>query len=291
MRLQARKFDFNLLVESHGWVHLPPHSWCPDQKMLTRPLAIGGRSPVRVEIRASTSCGRSVVRVRPVSERVLPDSQRAELRRQVRRMLWLDHSFEQFHALCRSDRHLRFVSEAAAGGLLRSPTAFEDLIKTVCTTNCDWRNTKKMTARLCDMAGGAFPSPGQLLRFTEAQLAERASLGYRARTVLEAAQLAEDGGLPLDDLARRREFAEIGERLAGIWGVGPYCVRHMLVLLGSFDEIPVDSEVLKYLRAEHFGGEPVRPSEAVGPYDRYGQHKFLAYKFRRVGRKLNYVDK
>ena len=73
--------------------------------------------------------------------------------------------------------------------------------------------------------------------------------------------------------------------------VGPYCVTHMLVLLGSYSDIPVDSEVLKYLRRTHFDGKAVKPAEAVRPYDRYGSFRFLAFKFARMGRRLNYIDK
>jgi hypothetical protein len=64
----------------------------------------------------------------------------------------------------------------------------------------------------------------------------------------------------------------------------------MLVLLGSYERIPVDSEVLKYLRQTHFGGEHVSAKEAVKPYDSYGKYRFLAYKFGRMARAQNYID-
>jgi len=71
-------------------------------------------------------------------------------------MLRLEEDFTDFHKLCKGDPLLGFVFETKCGGILRGATAFEDLVKTVCTTNCDWRNTKKMCISLCQLDGGRF---------------------------------------------------------------------------------------------------------------------------------------
>ena len=93
--------------------------------------------------------------------------------------------------------------------------------------------------------------------------------------------------MPLAGLGADR----VRKALAGIKGVGPYCVSHMIVLLGDYSEIPVDSEVLKYLRKTHFRGKAVSPAKATRPYEKYGSFRFLAFKFARMGRRLNYIDK
>ena len=110
-------------------------------------------------------------------------------------------------------------------------------------------------------------------------------------TILEAARLCAEGRLDLDAWAAAVDFQRVREALAAIKGLGPYCVNHMLVLLGDYSDIPVDSEVLKYLRRTHFGGKAVGPAEAVRPYDRYGSFRFLAFKFARMRRRLNYIGR
>ena len=88
--------------------------------------------------------------------------------------------------------------------------------------------------------------------------------------------------LSLDEWAAAGDWDRIRASLAAIRGIGPYSVNHMLVLLGWYGDIPVDSEVLKYLRESHFHGKPVSTAQAVEPYERYGRFRFLAYKFSRM---------
>lgn len=61
---------------------------------------------------------------------------------------------------------------AGAGRIVRSPTVFEDVVKTLCTTNCSWGATQRMVGALLEhlgrrapgscpagAAGRAFPTP------------------------------------------------------------------------------------------------------------------------------------
>lgn len=289
--ITARRFDFRKLVLAHGWAFLPPFEWDDELSRLVRPLRLPSGRQIPVAISAITNTDRSMIKVRAAPGHCFAPDERREVRAQARRMLRLDEDFSDFHQVCESDPNLRFVAEERCGGLLRAPSAFEDLVKTVCTTNCDWRNTKKMCSSLCESTGGGFPEPRHLLQFSPRQLAKAVPVGYRSETILETARLSAEGRLDVDAWARAGDFERVRKTLGAIKGIGPYCVNHMLVLLGGYSDIPVDSEVLKYLRETHFGGKAVCPREAVRPYDRYGSFGFLAFKFGRMGRKLNYIDK
>ena len=289
IRITTNRFDFPKLVRAHGWAFLSPFEWSDDDRVLSRPLRLPTGRCVRVQVRVATRAGKSIVQVSAAE--CLPPTDRQSIRSQVRRMLCLDQDFSKFHAACRGDPVLGFVSRVKCGGLLRAPTAFEDLVKTVCTTNCDWRNTKKMCDALCGLDGGGFPTPEILLKYSARQLAAEVPLGYRAETVRTVARLTAGGELALDEWAAAGDWDCVRSSLAAIRGVGPYSVNHMLVLLGWYGAIPVDSEVLRYLRETHFAGKPVGAKKAAEPYDGYGDFRFLAYKFQRMGRRLNYVDK
>jgi 3-methyladenine DNA glycosylase/8-oxoguanine DNA glycosylase len=280
MQITTDRFDFQTLIRSHGWRALAPFHWNPTSQTLMRPLHLSDGASTGATITCTGDGEKNVFHIR--LDKSISADDRAIIRDQVRRMLCLDEDLNEFHRICAGDPALWFVHESRSGRMLRSPNAFEDLIKTICTTNCSWGNTTSMCVRLCDLSGGNFPLPAQLLKFSPAQLARRVPLGYRARTVLQIARLVERGKLPVDEWAAQRDFDRIRAALSDIWGVGPYALNHMLMLLGDYSAIPIDSEVLKYLRKMHFNGEKVHAKDAVAPYLRYGRFQFLAFKFARL---------
>lgn len=288
MRVACSPFDFEHLVLSHGWAFLAPFEWDEKQHVLMRRFVVEGQA-VDVEFSYSRRAGQAAVCCNNGSR--LSSGVRTALRAAARRMFWLDSDFSDLWGMCRGDAELGYVSRRRCGGMLRSPTVFEDIIKTVCTTNCDWRNTKRMCDGLCSLQNGAFPDPATVLQVSTAALRSRTSMGYRARTVRAVAAQWVEGKMPIDEWTRARDFQRIRACLRHIWGIGDYCVNHILVLLGDFSQIPVDSEVLHYLRQSHFKGALVDGKEAVQPYQRFGQYQYIAYKFGRIARRLNYVDK
>ena len=60
-----------------------------------------------------------------------------------------------------------------AGRLLRSPTVFEDVVKTICTTNCTWSATVRMVSALVGTLGRpAVGAPGRRAFPTPAAMAQ-----------------------------------------------------------------------------------------------------------------------
>jgi len=285
----SQPFDFITLVNSHGWRFLAPNQWDDSRAELSRPLTLRNGTSMKVTMRYGRGEKHGVEfwcdGNRPIGIR-----DKKEITAQISRMFCLAEDFTSFHQMCHHDSVLRFVTIRRCGGMLRSPTAFEDVLKTVCTINCDWRNTKSMCSAFCALADGTFPRPEHLLRFSEAKLQKLVPVGYRSRTVMEVAKAFAEDRLPLDQWASSGQWSHIRAQLADVWGLGKYAISHILVLLGDYAEIPVDSEVLRYLQATHFGGRDVRPKEAIEPYSKYGQYSYLAYKFSRIGRRNNYID-
>ena len=278
--LTVPRFNFQQLVHSHGWAWLAPFTWNDASETLSHPIMLGQGRHVQVNIRVQQAG--SLSRVTVTAKKDLQPLEREIIRQGVRRMLRLDEDFAEFHKVCVTDPRLRFVARSRCGGMLRAPDLFEDLIKTVCTVNCSWGNTISMCEALCRLGEGAFPTAVTLLKFNERRLAAQAPLGYRAKTVLLLSRLHDAGRLPLDAWAAQGDFAQIKDTLAPIWGIGPYALSHILVLLGCYDAIPVDSEAIGFLRRTYFGGEAVSPKLAVTPYDKYGKFRFLVFQFHRL---------
>jgi 3-methyladenine DNA glycosylase/8-oxoguanine DNA glycosylase len=179
----------------------------------------------------------------------------------VSRVRWIfraDEKFDVFWDLCARHEILKECARARAGALVRSGSVFEDVVKTMCTVNCHWRQTKKMSANLCAAFGercpgdssqgwgSAFPSAKALASVCAQRLAD-AGLGFRARFVRGFAQSVDCGDIDLTSWVAVTEPSELRRSVQDVPGIGPYSANHILVLLGHYDFIPCDSDVCAFL--------------------------------------------
>ena len=130
-----------------------------------------------------------------------------------------------------------------AGRMMRAQTTFEDVVKTICTTNCAWSGTVRMVNGLVDglakrRSAAAFVpdargNGGGLGRVLRRRRARR----YRGPYLRTLADDVASGRLDLEALAAapREELsdAELEERLLAIAGVGPYAAAHIMMLMGA----------------------------------------------------------
>ena len=285
--IRTTVFDFNYFILFHGWYDLAPFKLYENEKAIGRYLRNSKEKNTYVKISVSKGEKYSTLKVTSPEQKKSDDKDIIVLRNQIKRMLDLEKDYSDFHRLCRNVSALKFVYRNNCRGMLRSPNAFEDIVKTVCTTNCSWSNTKHMCISLCNLDGGNFPSPKNILKYSPDELGRVVPLGYRAKTVHQISQLVVEGELDLDKWAKNGDFERIKRALNEIKGVGEYSVNHMLALLGDYSNIPVDSEVLKYLRKVYFKGKEISPEESVRPFEDFGQYKFLVYKYQRMAEALS----
>ena len=230
--------------------------------------------------------------------RNIGEADREFLRSRVRWMFRADEDFSDFWDLCRGHAVLRHCRSKRTGAHLRCATVFEDMVKTICTVNCSWSNTKLMVGNLCRMFGEpcaddgeafTFPTPERLAAVTEDDL-KVARLGFRARYILEFARRVAGGDLDLDAWCRETDPDALRSALLGVKGVGSYAANHLLMLLGHYGEIPCDSEVRDYLGVPPKAAQKEVERAAARRYGHWGRYCFLAYKFERVFARRNYVD-
>ena len=280
-------------ARSHGWCRLAPFALGGDGMDWAVRLPKGGAR--RVTIRWSDRS--DAVHV-TVPGRQIVESDREFLRSRVRWMFRADEDFGEFWNLCRGHAVLKHCRSERTGALLRCATVFEDVVKTMCTVNCSWANTKLMVTNLCRMFGEpcagvgeafTFPTPDRLAAATEDEL-KAAKLGFRARYVSEFAQRVVEGDLDLDAWCREKDTDALRSALLGVKGVGSYAANHLLMLLGHYDQIPCDSEVREYLGLPPKADQKKVERAAARRYGHWGRFAFLAYKFERVFKRLNYVD-
>ncbi|MGZ4155266.1 MAG: DNA-3-methyladenine glycosylase family protein, partial [Actinomycetota bacterium] len=167
----------------------------------------------------------------------------------VGHMLRLDDDLSPFYAVAAGDEDLAWAA-AGAGRMLRSPTVFEDVVKTVCTTNCSWALTTKMTTALVEHLGDpapdgrrAFPSAEAMAAADESFYREVARSGYRAPYLRALAGSVANGEVDLEALADPElPDDEVAAQLLALPGIGPYGAAHvMLTSLGRYSRLVLDS--------------------------------------------------
>lgn len=284
MKLTAKPpFSLNTVIRSHGWASLAPFGHTDDPVSLTYIDRLDTGRVVELGI-FETSDG---VHLQTGSE--LEGEEWDEIARKVRWMLGLGMDFSEFYALARAEPKLAHVQPRAQGRLLRSPTLFEDVVKTILTTNTSWGGTIRMVAALVSEFGEplesdptrrAFPTPERLAQADEETLRTRARLGYRSPYILELANALVSGALDLEALKENRiPTDELRKRLLAIKGVGGYAAANLLMLLGRYDHIPVDSWAVKLVSHEWHGGEPVGKAQVEAAFEGWGRWKGLAFWF------------
>jgi N-glycosylase/DNA lyase len=160
----------------------------------------------------------------------------------ARRIFRLDDNLAPFYAAIENDPDLAWA-RVGAGRLLASPTVFEDVIRTICTTNCAWSATARMIGALVNLGDGAFPSPATIAKTPDRWFVDVARMGYRGPYIREIAAQVAAGTLDLEELLPRHGLGEeeVEQRLLALPGVGPYAAAHIMQLLGYHDRLILDS--------------------------------------------------
>ena len=281
--------DLRRVFVSHGIADLPPMRL--DQKTwtfeITLPLDGIGARTVRI---APSRPGHGLISI--VGPAPTPPVGAAVVA-QVRHVLSLDLDLTPFYAEAARDPDLVWVV-TGAGRMVRSPTVFEDVVKTICTTNTSWGGTTRMVNALVQHLGEkapgapanspygrAFPTATAMAAAPPSFYKKVAGAGYRGAYLKALAVDVAKGRVDLEALATasRDELPdeEMAKRLQALPGVGPYAAAHIMLMLGRYDRLILDSWTRpKYARL--LGRKrPVSDRTMVHRFRRYGRYAGLAF--------------
>lgn len=279
--LEARPpFNFHSVVKSHGWLQLTPFLYDEtDQTLRYTDRLQDGRV-------LQYSIARAPGGVQVISP-PLSAPERKEIIRKVTWMFGLDQDFSSFYKAARGEPKLRKARRNAHGRVLRSPTFFEDVVKTILTTNTLWAATRSMTTKLVNAFGSAgpdgtraFPSPQQVAAAGQAALRNNVRVGYRAPALHELGKRVASGELDIEAFKTSTlPTLELRKELLRIRGVGPYAAANLLMILGRPDFIPIDTYALKMVSLEWHRGRKITPAHVERAFNRWGEFKGLAFWF------------
>lgn len=276
--------DYSLVRDacSYGYFLLAPNRWSVDARALSRGLNLG-KEVAGIVITQPGGKGKPLkIRV----DRALAPALRKQAEAQIRRMLRLDEDEAHVRAFHKVDPRWKRSGRAR---LFRSPSLFEDVLKTVTSCNVTWPGTVQMNRRLCEVIGKrtpsgllTFPTASALARARPQTLRSQCRVGYRDLRIIELARLfathapevrtIEDPLTP-DDV--------LHETLLSLPGVGPYAAANIMQLLGRYSRLPLDTESVRHGRSVlGYAGNSKqvmkRVHEHFAPFE---SHAFRSYWF------------
>jgi len=274
-------FNFHRTALSHGWCSLPPFRYGPDRKTLEYTFELLNGTIVHAMING----GKSALSIKLSAAKTLHSVDLREIRELIRSCLRVDVDLSGLYNIANRHPSFRWIQKAGAGRLLRSPSAFEDAVKIICTTNCTWQLTTIMVTKIVRTAGKtadgihfAFPTPQALASLSEKDFRVRCSTGYRAPYLRELATRVASGELPIE---RWRDVGiaagELEEQIRQVKGMGPYAAGNMLRLLGNYESLALDSWVRSQYFQLHSRGRKVSDAAIERRYREFGKWKGLIF--------------
>ena len=280
--------DLVRTLNSHGFVDLPPMYLGPDERSLELTLRPRRGRPRTVRIEA----GRREHALMTVLGPAVSASVANDLAATVRHVLRLDADLSPFYEAAASDPELEWAT-VGAGRMVQSPTVFEDVVKTVCTTNCAWSATRRMVtaivANLGEAApvapaegpqGRAFPTPLAMAEAGEGFYRDVARAGYRGAYLVSLSRAIAAGDLDLERLGRATADelpdGELEDRLLELPGVGPYAAAHIMMTLGRYHRLILDSWT-RPTYAKRIGRRSVSDTAIERRFRRFGPYAGLAF--------------
>ncbi len=269
-------FELCQTIEGHGWYDLAPFEY--DAGLGTIRYAFADENGSTVSLSISESKGR--IRVEPVG----PNATNKRTERVIRHILRMDEDYADFYSRLRSDEAFAWVERRKAGRLLRSATVFEDLVKTMCTTNCSWGLTRIMVANLVEHLGQkapdgkkAFPMADALAERTPDFFRSEIRAGYRSPYLHELGVSVASGKLdPESWLRSDLPTPELKHEIMNVKGIGNYAADNILKLLGRYDGLALDSWLRSGYFKKHNRGKTCTDKKIEKHYRKFGEWQGLA---------------
>ena len=279
-------FSFRSTVYSHGWCDLAPFELDEENWRLSYVF----RDPENMAIPAVIFEETGRIRI----DLFTSDVDKEKVATDTRHLLRLDDDLDGFYTAIAGDGRLQWVSEKQAGRLLRSATVFEDLVKTICTTNCSWALTKSMVSNLVEKLGTpagpeprasggglfdcrrAFPTAEAMASVNDDFYRNEIRAGYRSPYFVELAEAVAVGKLdPQAWLTSELPTPELKKEMKKVKGVGDYAAENLLKLVGRYDGLALDSWLRSQFYKNHNNEKACPDKKIERHYKKFGQWRGL----------------
>ena len=267
-------FSFFHTVKSHGWYDLLPFIFDDETSSLNGVFLVE-EAVVSYKVRGAGK-NLKVTATNKASEAVVTEV--------VKHVLRMDDDLSAFYLSAESEPGLAWIPKMNGGRLLRSPTVWEDLVKSICTTNCSWGLTRKMVENLVEKLGSssadgirAFPTSVEMASVSVDFYRDEIRAGYRSPYLVELADSVASGKLdPESWLNSNLPTSDLKNEIKKVKGVGDYAAENLLKLLGRYDGLALDSWLRSKFYERHNEGSKCSDKKIELHYSRFGDWRGLA---------------
>lgn len=274
----APQFAFERAALSHGWRMLAPFSWDQERGTLLYVFESAAGAVLRLRLRAVDGGIEVSSPDRPAPAPVLA----AEIQRAVKTMLNVEWDLSGFYAAMGAHEGYEWLEAERRGRILIAPSLWEDLAKTLLTTNCNWAQTVNMCRQLVKLGAThptiedcyAFPSAERIAALDFDDFAARVRAGYRSAYLYELARKVAAGDAKLDVWLTFDEDA-FYRAVKSLKGFGDYAAGTMARMYGHFDKIAIDSAAHAMFAERHNGGVKGSEADIKARYEPFGRWRGL----------------
>ncbi|XP_038713718.1 uncharacterized protein LOC120007520 [Tripterygium wilfordii] len=204
------------------------------------------------------------------------------------------------------------------GRIFRSPSLFEDAVKSILLCNCTWKRSLEMAKALCELqqkvidlkpigkrarylrnqaenvsgkkvkgqVTGDFPSAKELASLDEDFLKQHCKVGYRSKSIIQLAKEYKKGTSMLNEveevLDSTNSYKKIHRKLLKIKGFGRFASATVMMCIGCYEYVTIDSETIRLLHKIHAMEnctEATVKEDVKRIYEKYEPFQSLAYWF------------
>lgn len=273
--------DFRYLptLRSHGWLDLLPFSYNPTTHALRRVQRLSDDTITAFTITAADTSDNAL---HITTDEDITTAQQAEITALVARCFNFERDLTALYAYLRQHPDYTWAEKVGFGRILIAPTVWENIAKTLLTTNTTWRQTRQMVSRLVTLGDHytddeyTFPTPEQVAALTADALNEHVRAGYRSAYLHELARNVATRTFDPESLQNPDLPAiEVYKQLRALKGFGEYAAGATLHLLGHHSYLALDSEARTAYRQRYNNGEKAPDSAIRDHYARYGDWQGL----------------
>jgi len=290
--LIPRFYDLYTVCHTHGWKNLAPFSWSDDNSSINFAVRVDDQS---LDISARQINNKLKVTV--TSHSKPNDKTLSYIKAVIKRSLSLDEDITGLYQKAKEiDASYKKLIRSGAGRLLRAPTLWEDAAKTLFTTNCSWSLTQKICRTICSekfipaTPSGAFPfpPPDVINRYSSDELKKILPVGYRNRYLKSLAQVFSKEQSLQNFGSDGMDYSTAKKIISQLQGFGPYATAHILLLSGYFQDVPIDTVVVSYLKKVHRARKP--SSFIDRHYRKWGEYKWWGLKLEKMLNRQNRLE-
>ena len=112
-------------------------------------------------------------------------------------------------------------------------------------------------------------------------------IGYRAEYFISLAKRFHEDPYLQDIELNSFEYKDADKLVRAIKGFGDYAVAHLLIMSGYYNEVPIDTVVVSYLKENYRVRKP--QSFIDRTYKRWGHYKWWGLKLEKIIKQQNWL--